>query len=61
MEEIKDKKGEVLAKIAINPEEAFWQETKDTAIEAKATCDRGIKINDLLLELADKELKIILK
>jgi len=52
---IEDK--ELGIKIAENPDEAFWTETKEKCKDALAAEERNMKINKKMLELCEEELK----
>ena len=45
-------------KIAENTDEKFWTETKDGCKKAIEAEKRNIKINEVLIKLCDKELKL---
>jgi len=53
VEEVK----ELGAKIAKNPDEQFWLETKEKIIESIEAMKRNAKINEVMLKLCEKELE----
>ena len=50
---------ELGVKIAENPDEVFWAETKEKCLEAMNSENRNLKINIKIIELCDEQVKII--
>ena len=53
---IEDK--ELGLKISENSDETFWTETKEKCLEAVAAEHRNLKINETMIALCDKQLKL---